>query len=131
MGPNTGPGHTSVLIFSEAQIGYIVQGIKKLIAEDIRFLTVKRSVQDRYDERIQGRMKYAVWGTGCKSWYLSADGKNHALYPGFASEYRARVRTFKDSDYDIAYFGTDKRGAGRAAEVVAGDDDAVAPTSTH
>ncbi len=104
MGPNTGPGHTSVLIYTEAQIRYIVQAIRKLIAQDIRYMTVRRDVQDRYNARLQGRMKYTVWESGCKSWYLSEDGKNHALYPGFASEYRARIRRVTMSDFDITHF---------------------------
>ena len=33
MGPNTGPGHTSVLVFTEAQIHYAMQAIRKLIEE--------------------------------------------------------------------------------------------------
>jgi len=114
MGPNTGPGHTSVLIFSEAQIGYIVKGIRMLIAEDIRCLSVKPAVQARYNEGIQRRMKYTVWESGCKSWYLGADGKNHALYPGFASEYRARIRKFNRCDYDVAYFDRSRPGVGYA-----------------
>lgn len=104
MGPNTGPGHTSILIYTEAQIRYIAQAIRKLISQRIRFVSVKQDVQDRYNKRLQGRMKYTVWQSGCKSWYLSEDGSNHALYPGFASEYRARIRYFNTSDYDVAYF---------------------------
>jgi cation diffusion facilitator CzcD-associated flavoprotein CzcO len=104
MGPNTGPGHTSVLIYTEAQIGYIVKALKKLLVEDIRCMNLRRSVQDRYNDRLQSRMKYTVWESGCKSWYLSADGKNHALFPGFASEYRASMRRFVESEYEISRF---------------------------
>jgi cation diffusion facilitator CzcD-associated flavoprotein CzcO len=101
MGPNTGPGHTSVLIYTEAQIRYALQAIRKMIAEDIRYVSVKKAVQDRYNEGLQGRMKHTVWSSGCKSWYLGEDGTNHALYPGFASEYLARTRRFKASEYDV------------------------------
>jgi hypothetical protein len=125
MGPNTGPGHTSVLIYTEAQIRYIVKAIKKLIAENIRYLTVRRAVQARYNERLQGRMKYTVWQSGCKSWYLDADGSNHALFPGFASEYRARIRRFKESDYDIVTFDRTRRSTETAKASGSGDDDAV------
>jgi cation diffusion facilitator CzcD-associated flavoprotein CzcO len=125
MGPNTGPGHTSVLIYTEAQIRYIVKAIKKLIAENIRYLTVRRAVQARYNERLQGRMKYTVWQSGCKSWYLDADGSNHALFPGFASEYRARIRRFKESDYDIVTFDSTRRSTETAKASGSGDDDAV------
>jgi cation diffusion facilitator CzcD-associated flavoprotein CzcO len=101
MGPNTGPGHTSVLVYTEAQIAYALQAIRKLITERLRYVDVRREVQDRYNESIQRRMPHMAWSSGCHSWYLSDDGSNHALYPGFAFEYVARVRRFKPSEYEI------------------------------
>ncbi len=100
MGPNTGPGHTSVLVFTESQIAYIRQAVQTLIAEDIKYLNVRPEVQNRYNAMLQDRMKHTVWSSGCASWYLSEDGGNHALFPGFASEYCARVRKFKIEEYD-------------------------------
>ena len=102
MGPNTGPGHTSVLIYTEAQIRHALQAIRKMIAEDIKYVTVKQKVQDHYNDGIQKRMKHTVWTSGsCTSWYLSPDGSNRALYPGFAAEYVLRTRNFRPSDYEI------------------------------
>jgi cation diffusion facilitator CzcD-associated flavoprotein CzcO len=102
MGPNTGPGHTSVLVYTEAQIQHALQAIVKIIRENLRYVDVKQEVQDAYNEGIQGRMKHMVWASGCNSWYLSDDGSNHALYPGFAAEYVARARRFKPSEYELA-----------------------------
>ncbi|MCP5069195.1 MAG: NAD(P)/FAD-dependent oxidoreductase [bacterium] len=104
MGPNTGPGHTSVLVYTEAQIAHVVAAIKKLRKEKLRYVDVRQDVQDRYNEGLQGRMKHMVWSTGCNSWYLSADGSNHSLYPGFAAEYAIRARPFRVRDYEIAPF---------------------------
>ena len=101
MGPNTGPGHTSVLVYTEAQIAHTVAAIKKLRNEGVRYVDVRQDVQNRYNERLQGRMKYMVWSTGCNSWYLSPDGSNHSLYPGFAAEYVLRTRHFRERDYEI------------------------------
>ncbi len=101
MGPNTGPGHTSVLVYTEAQIAHTVAAINKLRNEGLRYVNVRQEVQTRYNEVLQGRMKYMVWSTGCNSWYLSPDGSNHALYPGFAAEYALRTRHFRERDYEI------------------------------
>ncbi len=101
MGPNTGPGHTSVLVYTEAQITHALQAIRKIMQDDLRFVDIRQDVQDRYNDGIQGRMKYMVW-SGCHSWYLSDDGSNHSLYPGFAAEYVARARHFRPSEYEIA-----------------------------
>jgi cation diffusion facilitator CzcD-associated flavoprotein CzcO len=105
MGPNTGPGHTSVLVYTEAQIAHALQAIRRIKNEGLRYVHVRRDVQDRYNARLQRRMKHMVWSTGCTSWYLSKDGANHTLYPGFAAEYVARARRFRPSEYEIATFG--------------------------
>jgi cation diffusion facilitator CzcD-associated flavoprotein CzcO len=99
MGPNTGPGHTSVLVYTEAQISHALQAIGKLMAEDLRYLDVREDVMDRYNEGIQKRMKHMVW-SGCKSWYLSEDGTNRSLYPGFSTEYVLRARNLDPDDYE-------------------------------
>jgi len=104
MGPNTGPGHTSVLVYTEAQIEHVLGAIRKLRGEGQKYVDVRQEVQDRYDAGIQGRMKHMVWSSGCNSWYLSKDGSNHSLYPGFAAEYVLRARHFKPSDYELAAF---------------------------
>jgi len=111
MGPNTGPGHTSVLVFTEAQISHAVGAIRKLIADDLKFVDVKQDVQDRYNAGIQQRMKRMVWTSGCNSWYLSDDGSNHSLYPGFAAEYVVRAQRFDPSDYELAGWGAGERRA--------------------
>jgi cation diffusion facilitator CzcD-associated flavoprotein CzcO len=105
MGPNTGPGHTSVLVYTEAQIDHVLGAIDKLRSEGLRFVDVRQVAQDRYNAGLQRRMKHMVWTSGdCHSWYLSPDGSNHSLYPGPAFEYVLRTRRFRASDYEIARF---------------------------
>jgi hypothetical protein len=104
MGPNTGPGHTSVLVFTEAQIAHALQAIKRIRQHGLKYVDVRQSAQDRYNANIQGRMKHMVWSSGCNSWYLSNDGSNHSLYPGFAAEYVARSRWFNPADYEAVGF---------------------------
>jgi cation diffusion facilitator CzcD-associated flavoprotein CzcO len=104
MGPNTGPGHTSVLVYTEAQISHVLGAIRKLRDEGLRFLDVRQVVQNRFNAGIQRRMKHMVWSTGCNSWYLNPDGSNHSLYPGPAFEYVLRARRFRARDYEIARF---------------------------
>ena len=104
MGPNTGPGHTSVLVYTEAQIEHALGAIQKLMSEHLKYVDVRQEVQDQYNAGIQERMKYMVWSSGCNSWYLSEDKSNHSLYPGFAAEYAIRARHFHPSDYEIAPF---------------------------
>jgi cation diffusion facilitator CzcD-associated flavoprotein CzcO len=103
MGPNTGPGHTSVLVYTEAQIQHALQAIELLRAEGLKHIEIRQEAQDEYNAGIQARMKHMVWG-GCNSWYLNDDGTNRSLYPGFAAEYVARARKLNREDYEVAAF---------------------------
>jgi cation diffusion facilitator CzcD-associated flavoprotein CzcO len=101
MGPNTGPGHTSVLVFTESQIAYALQAIRTLMAGDVKYVDIRQDVQDTYNAQLQRRMRHTVWSSGCKSWYLDDTGVNRTLFPGFASEYCLRTRRFVPSEYEI------------------------------
>jgi cation diffusion facilitator CzcD-associated flavoprotein CzcO len=94
-GPNSGPGHNSALVYMEAQIDWIVQAIRLVLDEDLHSLDVRRDVQDRYNATIQRRLRQTTWNSGCKSWYLTADGFNATMYPGFATQF---VRQLKRLD---------------------------------
>ena len=100
MGPNTGPSHTSVLAFTEQQMDYTLQAIDHIAKKKLRFIDVKKSVQDKFNRGIQWRMKYTSWTSGCNSWYLTDSGKNTTLYPGFNWEYRLRLMRFKAGEYE-------------------------------
>jgi cation diffusion facilitator CzcD-associated flavoprotein CzcO len=104
MGPNTGPGHTSVLVYTEAQIAHVLAAIRLLRERNAKFVDVRQVVQNRYNERIQRRMPHMVWSSGCNSWYLSSAGQNHSLFPGLAAEYALRARRFRPRDYEIVDF---------------------------
>lgn len=37
--------------------------------------------------------------SGCRSWYLTKDGFNGSMYPGFATQYLRQMRDFRYEDY--------------------------------
>lgn len=100
LGPNTGPGHTSVLVYTEAQAGYIQQAVRTLLKRDLRYINIRQDVQDKWHSKLQWRMKFTSWTSGCRSWYLDEHGENHTLFPGLASEYVWAVRRFGLEKYD-------------------------------
>jgi cation diffusion facilitator CzcD-associated flavoprotein CzcO len=104
MGPNTGPGHTSVLVYTEAQIAHTLGAIRMIRRHGLRHVDVRQQVQGRYNAGVQGRMKHMAWSSACNSWYLSKDGSNRALYPGLGAEYVVRARRVNASDYERATF---------------------------
>jgi cation diffusion facilitator CzcD-associated flavoprotein CzcO len=99
-GPNSGPGHNSLLVYTEGQIDYAVQGITTILDQDLRVLDVRADVQRRYNTRLQQRLTKTTWMTGCQSWYLTEDGYNASMFPGFATQYLRQMRRFRIDDYD-------------------------------
>ncbi len=99
-GPNSGPGHNSLLVFIEGQIDYAVRGVTTILDSDLRYLDVRHDVQCRYNKRIQQRLTKTTWMSGCSSWYLTKDGFNASMYPGFATQYLRQMRDFQFADYD-------------------------------
>jgi cation diffusion facilitator CzcD-associated flavoprotein CzcO len=100
LGPNTGLGHSSVVLMIEAQINYALQGIKTVLDEDLKSIEVRAEVQDRFNVWLHKRMSRTVWQRGgCVSYYTTASGKNTTLWPGFTFEFMAQTRNFDRADY--------------------------------
>ncbi|UMB71332.1 NAD(P)/FAD-dependent oxidoreductase [Mycobacterium paraterrae] len=99
-GPNSGPGHNSLLVYIEGQLDYAVRGITTILDNELRYLDVRHDVQRRYNERIQRRLTKTTWMSGCSSWYLTKDGHNVSMYPGFATQYLRQMRDFQYADYE-------------------------------
>ena len=99
-GPNSGPGHNSLLVYVEGQIEYAVTGITTILRQNLRYLDVRAEVQRRYNDRLQRRLAKTTWMSGCTSWYLTPDGFNASMYPGLATQYRRQMRAFRFSDYE-------------------------------
>ena len=98
-GPNSGPGHNSLLVYVEGQLDYAVRAISTIVRDDLRYLDVRADVQRRHNIRLQRRLAKTTWMSGCRSWYLTDDGFNAAMYPGFATQYLRQMRSFRMSDY--------------------------------
>jgi cation diffusion facilitator CzcD-associated flavoprotein CzcO len=98
-GPNSGPGHNSLLVYVQGQIDYAVAGVRAVLDGNLRYLDVRDDVQKQYNQRLQKRLKHTTWMTGCSSWYLTKDGFNASMYPGFATQYLRQMKNFRLADY--------------------------------
>ncbi len=98
-GPNSGPGHNSYLVYMEAQFDYVVAGVKAILQRNLAQLDVRPGIQAAYNRGIQERLQKTNWNSGCKSWYLTADGFNATMFPGFATQYRNQMHSFSLNDY--------------------------------
>ncbi|MCB9032771.1 MAG: NAD(P)/FAD-dependent oxidoreductase [Chitinophagales bacterium] len=104
IGPNTGLGHSSMILMIEHSVHYIIEALKTYNNKKVKSIDVKQKVQDDYNAAIQKRLNKAVWSQGgCASWYKTKDGKNTTLWPGFTFEFRARTLFFDSSKYNVEY----------------------------
>ncbi|WP_148864479.1 flavin-containing monooxygenase [Marinobacter fonticola] len=106
-GPNSGPGHNSALVYMESQIEYLVRAIRLMEENDFKSLEVRKEVQRRHNRSIQKRLAKTNWNSGCKSWYLTGDGFNATMFPGFATQYARQMKGLNLKDYKV------ERGSGR------------------
>ena len=99
-GPNTGLGHSSMVLMIESQITYVLGALRALRLT--RAVDVRPEVQAAYNQELQAKLARTVWQTGgCSSWYQTAGGKNTTLWPGYTFGYRHATRRFDSENYTI------------------------------
>lgn len=101
-GPNTGLGHSSMVLMIESQLNYILDCLRQLDERRVAAVSVREDVQRRFDDRVQRSMDGTVWTAAhCRSWYLDAASRNRTLWPGWTFSYRRLTRRFNLADYEI------------------------------
>lgn len=96
-GPNTGLGHSSVVLMSEAQINYLVPAVASGLVHE-----VDPQRQAAYAAEIDQRLDMTVWQQGgCVSWYQNGHGRNVALWPGSTHGFARLMRRFDPEAYRI------------------------------
>ena len=99
LGPNTGLGHSSMILIIEAQINYIMKAINYAGS---RALDVREEAEMRYNTSIASDLENMVWATGCNSWYKSADGTIPTLWPHSTARFRRLMARPDFNDYEIS-----------------------------
>jgi len=101
-GPNTGLGHTSMVLMIESHIQYIASAVKAMREQGLATVDVKRAVQDGYNRRLHDKLSRTIWAVGgCKSWYQTSSGKNVALWPGSTYAFRKQTEQFVVAKYEV------------------------------
>jgi cation diffusion facilitator CzcD-associated flavoprotein CzcO len=102
-GPNTGIGHTSLVVMIEAQIAYITDALRVMDERGATTIEVRSVPFEDYNAELHGRMAKTVWSTGgCVSWYMDAHGRNPTLWPDFTWKFRRKTRRFDPENYVLA-----------------------------
>jgi cation diffusion facilitator CzcD-associated flavoprotein CzcO len=87
MGPHSPVGNVSLVAIAETQADYIVRFVTMLGDGRAQPASPRRDITDRFNEEMRAELPKTVWSTGCKSWYLDADGVP-SLWPWTPAEHR-------------------------------------------
>lgn len=101
VGPNTRIGHNSQLFMIESQVRYVTSAMRTMRRKGVRAYDVRRDIQDRYNAKLQNRLRGTVWESGCESFYRTPDGQNTTVWPGTTFGFRAITRRFDSSAYEV------------------------------
>lgn len=100
LGPNTGTGHTSTLLYIEPQAEHVLACIRRVQREGRRWIAVRPDVAAAQDAAQQQRLAGSVWSQ-CRSWYRADNGRIVAIWPGFTAEYVKAVRRPDAAAYEL------------------------------
>lgn len=80
-GPNTGTGHSSVILAIENMVSYALKFIGPILKGDVAIVEVKYEAEASYTRDIQEKTKKMITTTaGCRNWYIR-DGWDSVMYP--------------------------------------------------
>jgi cation diffusion facilitator CzcD-associated flavoprotein CzcO len=109
-GPNTGIGHTSLVVMIEAQLRYVAAALRERDRRGAATVEVTPAAQAAFVERVSRRMVRTVWTTGgCRSWYLDSHGRNTTLWPDFTWRFVLDTRRFNASGHRFGYSAGSRR----------------------
>jgi cation diffusion facilitator CzcD-associated flavoprotein CzcO/CubicO group peptidase (beta-lactamase class C family)/NAD(P)-dependent dehydrogenase (short-subunit alcohol dehydrogenase family) len=98
-GPNAGVGTTSIVHLIEQSVGWIIQAIR--MSGDDLSVAVGEETTRAFNIAIQKELSQTVWASGCKSWYLTADGRIETLFPGNAQAFEAQMDHVDPKEVDF------------------------------
>ncbi|MFP2932446.1 flavin-containing monooxygenase [Pyxidicoccus sp. 3LG] len=100
LGPNTGLGHTSVILMIESQIEHVLGALRYLEGRSLAAVEPTPEAQAAFVQDVDTRMAGTVWlKGGCQSWYMDTTGRVSTLWPGTTWSFRRRVERFEPGEY--------------------------------
>lgn len=103
VGPNTGLGHSSMVVMIEAQIRYVMGALCFLRKNGLAALEPQPQAERAWNDALQRRMRRTVWSTGgCSSWYLDKAGRNVTLWPRTTVAFRRLTARFDAEHYSVS-----------------------------
>ncbi|HEY8740066.1 MAG TPA: NAD(P)/FAD-dependent oxidoreductase [Candidatus Dormibacteraeota bacterium] len=102
LGPNTGLGHTSVVVMIEAQVRYVLDTLRYMRRRGVSTVEAREDAQILFNQNLQQELKDTVWNAGgCASWYLDATGRNTTIWPTYTWRFSRQMRRFDPAEYVV------------------------------
>ncbi|KAJ3186045.1 hypothetical protein HDU85_000959 [Gaertneriomyces sp. JEL0708] len=96
LGPYTGLGHSSVMIMSELQIGFIMKLLRAQLQANVPYLEVSASAEKLWVDKVLRDLESTTWMSHtCKSWYQNELGIVTYLWPFTVTSYWHTLRRVK------------------------------------
>jgi len=102
VGPNTGLGHSNMVLMIESQVGYVRDALRTKALNHYATLEPRLDVQEGWNADLQKRLGRSVWNSGgCSSWYLDEHGRNTVLWPRTTFAFRNLLSQFDAAAFDV------------------------------
>ncbi|KAJ6146870.1 hypothetical protein N7497_008852 [Penicillium chrysogenum] len=104
-GPNCPVSHGSLLTQVSWTCDYILRWAKKIAAEDIKSIDVKKEAVEDYNVYCQEFLKRMVWSDECRSWYKNGKSTGHVtgVYPGSVLHFKDCLENIGGEHFHIEY----------------------------
>jgi len=100
LGPNTGLGHSSMILMIEAQVKYVMDFIKHTPTG--QFASPKPKAVTKYNDWLHSKFSATIWATSCSSWYKRPDGTNPTIWPFPTYKYARLMKRVNFEEYEIS-----------------------------
>jgi cation diffusion facilitator CzcD-associated flavoprotein CzcO len=102
VGPNSGVGHTSILLSIEWQVHYATQAIAAATEYGISSYSLRPDVMAEWIDDVDRLSEGTVWlDGGCSSYYIDASGRNSSTWPTYTWKLRDRLADFDPESYAV------------------------------
>jgi len=99
-GPNGPVGNFSLIEVGELQVGYVLQLLEMIRSGACDEVSPSAAAMARFDADRRVAARNTIWSSGCKSWYLDADGLPTA-WPWTFDRFRDEMQQPRLEDLDF------------------------------
>jgi len=99
-GPNGPVGNFSLIDVAELQFSYIMQLIDQVRSGSCTEVSASQEATERFDAERKVAAKSTIWSSGCKSWYLDAEGIP-AVWPWPFDRFKEEMAGPRLDDYEM------------------------------